>query len=106
LTPEQMQEIEDIVNEQIKRDLPVSYEITSAPEAKKLGAIGVFPDRYDSEIKVYKMGDFSYEICGGPHVEHTGSLKGFKITKQESCGAGLRRLKAVVGEEALKLLGR
>ncbi|MBU0668139.1 alanine--tRNA ligase [Patescibacteria group bacterium] len=105
LTPEQIKQVEDIVNEQIKRDLPVSFEITSVDEAKKRGATGVFPDRYDAEVKVYRMGDFSYEICGGPHATKTGNLKAFKITKQESCGAGLRRLKAVIGEEAVKLLG-
>lgn len=96
LTDEQLKQLEDMVNEQIQRDLPVYYEVVTVPEAKEKGAIGVFPDRYDVNVKVYRMGDFSYEICGGPHVIHTGSLGKFKITKQESIGAGLRRLKAVV----------
>lgn len=96
MTPEQVKQAEDIVNEQIQRDLPVSYEIVTVEEAKKKGAIGLFEDRYGDKVKVYKMGDFSYEICGGPHVEHTGQLQKFKIKKEEACSAGIRRIKAVV----------
>ena len=96
MTPEQLKKVEEIVNEQINRDLPVSFEIVPVAEAKEKGAIGLFEDRYDDKVKVYKMGDFSYEICGGPHVEHTGQLKQFKILKEEACSAGIRRIKAVV----------
>ncbi|MCC7197374.1 alanine--tRNA ligase [Candidatus Peregrinibacteria bacterium] len=96
MTPEQVKQTEDIVNEQIQRDLPVSYEIVTVEEAKQKGAIGLFEDRYGDKVKVYKMGDFSYEICGGPHVEHTGQLQKFKIKKEEACSAGIRRIKAVV----------
>jgi alanyl-tRNA synthetase len=96
MTPEQVKQAEDIVNEQIQRDLPVSYEIVTVEEAKAKGAIGLFEDRYGDKVKVYKMGDFSYEICGGPHVEHTGQLQKFKIKKEEACSAGIRRIKAVV----------
>lgn len=96
LSEEQLKQIEDMVNEQIERDLPVYYEVVTVPKAREKGAIGVFPDRYDVNVKVYKMGDFSYEICGGPHVIQTGSLGKFRITKQESIGAGLRRVKAIV----------
>lgn len=102
MTPDQLKEVEDIVNKQIQRDLGVSYEIVTVDEAKKKGAIGVFPDRYDEKVKVYTMGDFSYEICGGPHVENTGSLKRFKIVKEEAVGQGLRRIKAVVIGAGLK----
>jgi alanyl-tRNA synthetase len=96
MTPEQLKTAEDLVNEQIQRDLPVSYEIVTVEEAKQKGAIGLFEDRYGDKVKVYKMGDFSYEICGGPHVEHTGQLQKFKIKKEEACSAGIRRIKAVV----------
>ena len=98
MTPEQVKKVEDIVNEQIQRDLPVSFEIVTVPEAKSKGAIGLFEDKYGDQVKAYRMGDFSYEICGGPHVEHTGVLKRFKILKEEACSAGIRRIKAgVVG---------
>lgn len=96
LTPEQIKKVEDLVNQQIQRKLPVSYEIVTVDEAKQKGAIGLFEDKYADKVKVYKMGDFSYEICGGPHVENTEVLKRFKITKEEACSAGIRRIKAVV----------
>ncbi len=102
MTPEQVKAAEDIVNKQIERDLPVSYEIVTVEEAKQKGAIGLFEDRYGEKVKVYKMGDFSYEICGGPHVEHTGVLKKFKIFKEEACSAGIRRIKAGVMGAGLK----
>lgn len=102
MTPEQIKATEDLVNLQIQRDLPVSYEIVTVDEAKQKGAIGLFEDRYADKVKVYKMGDFSYEICGGPHVEHTGVLKRFKIMKEEACSAGIRRIKAGVVGAGLK----
>jgi len=102
MTPEQIKQVEEIVNKQIQRDLPVSFEIVTVDEAKNKGAIGVFPERYDEKVKVYRMGDFSYEICGGPHVPNTGSLKKFKITKEEAVSAGIRRIKAVVEGAGLK----
>lgn len=102
MTPEQVKQVEEIVNTQIQRDLPVSFDIITVDEAKSKGAIGVFPDRYDEKVKVYRMGDFSYEICGGPHVPNTGSLKKFKITKEEAVSAGIRRIKAVVIGAGLK----
>lgn len=96
MTPEQLKTVEDMVNKQIERDLPVSFEIIPVEQARTNGAIGVFPDRYDAQVKVYKMGDFSYEICGGPHVVHTGVLGKFKIRKEEAVAAGIRRIKATV----------
>ena len=65
-------------------------------EARKKGAIGLFPTKYDARVKVYSIGDFSKEICGGPHVENTKDLGSFKIIKEESCGAGIRRIKATL----------
>lgn len=97
MTSEQIKKVEDIVNEQIKRDLPISFEELTVEEAKKRGAIGLFEEKYGHKVKVYTMGDFSKEICGGPHVEHTGVLKSFKIQKEEASSAGIRRIKAIVG---------
>lgn len=112
MTPEQIKEVEDLVNEAIQADLPVGYHLTTVEGAKAEGAIGVFDDRYGSEVKVYVMGKqdsknggsgkigdgdvFSKEICGGPHVSHTGVIGTFKIQKEESSSAGVRRIKAVV----------
>jgi len=96
VTPEQLAQVEKIVNEQIKRDLPVSFKEMTVSEAKQEGAIGLFEEKYGEKVKVYQMGDFSKEICGGPHVEHTGELKNFKILKEEAVSAGIRRIKANV----------
>ena len=98
LTPEQIKEVEKIVNEQIAADHPVTYHLTTVEGAKVEGAIGVFDDRYGSEVKVYVVGDgsFSKEICGGPHVARTGMIGTFTIQKEESSSAGVRRIKAVV----------
>ena len=104
LTPEEKQAVEDQVNVWIDADLPVSYQIYPTDEALKMGAIGAFGERYGDEVKVYSIGEgdniISFEICGGPHVEHTGTLaeggKRFKINKEESSSAGIRRIKAVL----------
>lgn len=108
LTPEQKQEIEDLVNAAIERDYPVTFAMMPADEARAKGAIGLFDENYGDEVKVYTVGDpsepatadpsaptFSREFCGGPHVEHTGMLGHFKIKKEESVGAGVRRIKAI-----------
>lgn len=100
MTPEQIKQVEDIVNEQIKLDLPVHFEMLTVEEAKAKGAIGLFGDKYATlgdKIKVYFMGDYSKEICGGPHVEHLGQLGGIKIAKEEAVSAGVRRIKAILG---------
>lgn len=94
MTKEQLKEVEDIVNEQIKRDLPVTCEEMTVEEAKNSGATGLFENKYGDKVKVYTIGDFSKEICGGPHVKHTGELGKFKILKEESSSAGVRRIKA------------
>jgi alanyl-tRNA synthetase len=100
MTPQQIAEVERLVNDAIVRDLPVHFEILDVQEAKRRGAIGIFDDKYatlGNKVKVYFIGDFSKEVCGGPHVEHTGILKSFKITKEEAVSDGVRRIKAVVG---------
>ena len=96
MTPEQIQKVEDIVNEQIKRDLKVVCEEMTLEEARKSGATGLFENKYGERVKVYTIGDFSKEICGGPHVTHTGELGHFKIIKEESSSAGVRRIKAIL----------
>ena len=104
LTSEEKQAVEDQVNAWIDADLPVSYRVYPTDEALKMGAIGAFGERYGKEVKVYSIGEgenrVSFEVCGGPHVEHTGTLaeggKRFKINKEESSSAGIRRIKAVL----------
>lgn len=96
VTPEQLKEVEDIVNEQIKRDLPVTCEEMTLEEAKASGATGLFANKYGEKVKVYTIGDFSKEICGGPHVDRTGGMGHFKILKEEGVAAGIRRIKAVL----------
>jgi alanyl-tRNA synthetase len=105
MTQEQLQEVERIINEIISKNLPVHYEMLTLDEAKKRGAIGLFEDKYaqlGSQIKVYFIGEetigdyFSKEVCGGPHVQRTGTLGSFKITKEESAASGIRRIKAIL----------
>ena len=104
LTSEEKQAVEDQVNAWIDADLPVSYQVYPTDEALKMGAIGAFGERYGDEVKVYSIGEgenrVSFEVCGGPHVEHTSVLaeggKRFKITKEESSSAGIRRIKAIL----------
>ncbi|NTW61391.1 alanine--tRNA ligase [Candidatus Saccharibacteria bacterium] len=102
---DKLQQIEDIVNEQIAKDFKVSFKEIPLAEARAIGAYGEFGDKYGEIVKVYSMGidgekPFSLEICGGPHVSHTGELaeggKKFKIVKEESSSAGVRRIKAVL----------
>ena len=96
ITTEELQAITDLVNQEIQEDLPVSYTIMSKDEALKSGALAFFGERYAEKVKVYSMGNFSKEICGGPHVERTGTLGKFRIIKEESAGAGVRRIYAVL----------
>lgn len=96
MTPEQIERVEEIVNEKIQRDLPVQRAEMTVEEARERGALGLFGHKYAENVSVYEIGDYSIEICGGPHVEHTGVLGKFKITKEESAGAGIRRIKAIL----------
>ena len=91
--------MQQLVNEAIKADVPVVCEEMTVDEAKAQGAIGLFESKYGERVKVYTMGQFSKEICGGPHAKNTGDLKSFKILKEESSSAGVRRIKAVIGKE-------
>jgi alanyl-tRNA synthetase len=100
LTPEQKEAVTARVNEIIEADLPITFQMMNVDEAKESGAIGVFPDRYNEKIKVYTVEGFSKEICGGPHVASTGVLGIFKIKKEQSSGAGVRRIKATLRDGA------
>jgi alanyl-tRNA synthetase len=96
MTLEEVKKVEKLVNEQIQKNLPVDYQEMTLDEAKKQGAMGVFELKYGEKVKVYSVGTFSREICGGPHVKNTGELGKFKIIKEEASSAGVRRIKAVL----------
>ena len=96
MTKEQVKEVEDLVNEQIKRDLPVTVETMTLEEARESGAVAFFDSKYGEKVTVYTIGDFSKEVCGGPHVTHTGDMGHFRILKEQSSSAGVRRIKAVL----------
>lgn len=96
VTPEELAEVEKLVNEAIAADAPITCVEMSVDEARNAGAMGLFGDKYGERVKVYTMGTFSKEICGGPHASHTGELGKFKIMKEEASSAGVRRIKAVL----------
>lgn len=96
MTKEEIAEVEKLVNEAIQADVPVTMEEMTVEEAKNSGAVGVFDSKYGDEVKVYTMGEYSKEICGGPHAHHTGELGKFRIVKEQSSSAGVRRIKAVL----------
>lgn len=100
MTDEEKKKVEDLINEQIKADLPVSYTEMPLTQAREIGAVGVFGEKYADTVRVYSIGNegnyVSREICGGPHVEHTAVLGTFKIAKEEAVSAGVRRIKAVL----------
>ena len=100
MTKEEIAEVERLVNEAIDAHAPIVCEEMTVPEAKAQGAIGLFASKYGEKVKVYTMGSYSKEICGGPHATNTGDLKSFKIQKEESSSAGVRRIKAVIGTTA------
>ena len=96
MTKEEIKKVEDIVNEQIAKDLPVTMEVMDLEAAKKSGARALFGEKYDKQVSVYTIGDFSKEVCGGPHVQHTGLIGHFHIVKEQSSSAGVRRIRAVI----------
>jgi len=96
MTDEEIKRVEDSVNEQIRRQLDVTREEMSPQEAKDSGALGFFGHKYTGRVSVYSVGDFSQEICTGPHVGNTAELGRFRILKEEACSAGIRRVKATV----------
>ena len=96
MTPDEIKAVEDWVNNAIKADVPIICEEMSLDEARARGAMGIFDNKYGEVVKVYTMGEFSCEICGGPHAARTGELGHFKIVKEQSSSAGIRRIKAVL----------
>ena len=102
MTKEEIQKVEDIVNEKIKEDLPVTMQVMPLADAQKAGARALFTNKYGEDVKVYTIGRnvdndwFSKEVCGGPHVQHTAQIGEFKIVKEQSSSAGVRRIKAVI----------
>jgi alanyl-tRNA synthetase len=99
MSKEEIKAVEDLVNSVIERDLPVTSTTMTVEEAKKAGALAFFEGKYGEQVKVYSVGDFSKEVCGGPHVEHTGVMGHFSIKKEQSSSAGVRRLRAVLQKE-------
>jgi alanyl-tRNA synthetase len=103
MTEDEISRVEAIVNEQIRRDLPVSMTVMNLEDAKAAGAMALFGEKYEAQVKVYTIGDeasggvFSLEVCGGPHVERTGVIGSFKIQKEQSSSSGVRRIRAVIG---------
>ncbi len=97
MTDEEKVEVERLVNEAIRAGAEITMDEMTVDEAKAVGAIGLFESKYGERVKVYGMGDFSKEICGGPHAKNTGDLKGFKLVKEESSSAGVRRIKGTIG---------
>jgi alanyl-tRNA synthetase len=102
LTQDQIDMIEQLVNQKIRENMPCALDELSLDQAKKLGAMGLFGEKYADNVRVIKMGDFSFEICGGTHVAATGDIGLFKITLETSVASGIRRIEAVTGAHALK----
>ena len=100
MTPEEIAEVERLVNAAIDAKVPVVMEEMTVQEAKDKGAIGLFESKYGEKVRTYKMGEYSFEICGGPHAANTGDLGSFKIRKEESSSAGVRRIKATIAPKA------
>ena len=96
VTPEELKEVERLVNEAIAAKVPITCEEMTVEEAKAQGAIGLFESKYGEKVKVYTMGKYSKEICGGPHAKNTGDLGRFEIKKEEASSSGVRRIKAVL----------
>ena len=99
VTPEELAEVEAFVNDAINAKAPITKEEMTVAEAKAQGAMGLFESKYGERVSVYTMGKYSKEICGGPHAVNTGDLVSFKIQKEESSSAGVRRIKAVIGRD-------
>ena len=96
LSDEEIKKIEEIVNKKIQESLPITRDEMTVEQAKKLGAQALFTEKYNEKVSVYKIGNYSIEVCAGPHVSNTNESGKFKIIKEESISAGTRRIKAVL----------
>jgi len=96
LTADELAAVEALVNQQIERDLPVHMQVMPLEQAAAQGALAFFAEKYGEQVKVYTIGDFSQEVCGGPHVSRTGELGRFRITKQEAVKQGVRRIRGIL----------
>lgn len=106
VTPNELQQIEEIVNEKVWQALPVDISIKSLEEAKAAGAMALFGEKYGSEVRVVRVGDYSLELCGGCHVRNTDEIGLFKITGESGIGAGVRRIEAVTSKGAYEFLSQ
>ena len=104
MKPEQLRQVEDIVNAQIRRNLPIETNIMDLEDAKAKGAMALFGEKYDESVRVLSMGDFSTELCGGTHARQTGDIGLFRITSEAGTAAGVRRIEAVTGEGAIAVM--
>ncbi|WP_026889137.1 alanine--tRNA ligase [Clostridium beijerinckii] len=104
MTEEEINKVEDLVNEAITSVTPVVTEVMDLQEAKKSGAIGIFDDKYADKVRVVSAGEYSKELCGGTHIDNTGKIGLFKIISESGIAAGTRRIEAVIGKEAYKIV--
>ena len=104
MKPEQVRAVEDLVNQQVRRNLPVQTEIMALDDAKEKGAMALFGEKYDDDVRVLTMGDFSTELCGGTHASRTGDIGLFRIQSESGTAAGIRRIEAMTGEGAIATL--
>ncbi len=101
ISDEELQRVEDIANDMIRKNLPVQTEVCALEDALKTGATAVFDEKYGATVRIVKMGEMSMELCGGTHVQRTGDIGLLKVVHESAIAAGVRRIEAVTGKEAL-----
>ena len=102
MSKEQILEVENIVNDIIQKNLPVKKQEMKLEEAKKLGAMALFGEKYGEDVRTVKVDDFSFELCGGTHIDNTGEIRIFKILSEQGISSGVRRIEAITGSEVIK----